>query len=105
MKRMLNSIFLILSFIETYLILSFFIPSLKIKLIAPPLEYFLKSISSTYLFKIIISLLVVLLLSLIYLFLKRRKIKINTKIMGIILGIGFIIIFTAIIYSLNVRHF
>lgn len=54
-RKILSVISFIVGFILTYLILCFFVPGLRIKLSAPPLEYFIKSIKNTVLLKTIIS--------------------------------------------------
>ena len=96
-KKVLMTILFLFGFIETYLIMSFYIPSLKINLIAPPLEYFLKSISSSYPFKIIISSLIGLALSGIYLLLNKRKV--NNKVIVLIVVICLLLILIGAIYS------
>ncbi len=51
------ALFLIV-FIAVYLVICFVIPGMRIKLEAPPLEYFFKSISHMALFKAMVSLVV-----------------------------------------------
>lgn len=96
-KKVLMTILFLFGFIETYLIMSFYIPSLKINLIAPPLEYFIKSLGSAYLFKTIISSLTGLVLSGIYLLLNKRRI--NTKVIVLIVVICLLLILIGVIYS------
>ena len=75
-----------LGFLETYLITSFYVPSLQIRLIAPPLTYFTESISSTWLFKSVISIVVALLLSIGYILKKKEKTKkVNDKVILLML--------------------
>lgn len=47
MSKVLSIIYFCLGFIESYLIMSFYIPSLRIGLIAPSLEFFVSSIKTT----------------------------------------------------------
>lgn len=74
-----------LGFLETYLITSFYVPSLQIRLIAPPLTYFTESISSTWLFKSVISIVVALLLSIDILLKKEKTKKVNDKVILLML--------------------
>ena len=93
-----------LGFIDTYLIMSFYIPGLRIGLIAPPLEFFLKSVSSTWLFKLIISMLIGLIIDGIYILLKKQK-K-NTKGLMLILAIIFVIVIIgALLTSIKASRF
>lgn len=96
-NKILTILLFLFGFIEAYLIMSFYIPSLKINLIAPPLEYFIKSLGSAYLFKIIISSLMGLALSGIYLLLNKRKV--NTKVIVLIIVICLLLIVIGVIYS------
>lgn len=95
---MKKTIFLfIMSLIEIYLILSFFIPSLIIGLITTPLNYFIVNLTSDWLFKIIISILIAILITIIGK--KIIKTKKAENIMTIILIVIFIIICITVINS------
>lgn len=97
MSKVLSIIYFCLGFIETYLIMSFYIPSLRIGLIAPPLDFFLKSIKTTWVFKTIISTILGLLMIGIYFLLIRKK-K-DSKIFTLLLVLLFIIILIGSIYE------
>lgn len=88
--------------IESYLILSFFIPSLIIGLITTPLNYFLANLKSAWLFKIIISFLISVLITIIGK--KAIKTKKAETIITIILIVAFIIIFVKVINSCFMAH-
>ena len=83
--------------IESYLILSFFIPSLIIGIITTPLNYFIANLTSAWLFKIIISVLISALITIISK--KNIKTKKAETIMRLILIVAFIIIFVKVINS------
>ena len=104
MKKIITIALLVLVFIETYLIMSFYIPSLRLKLIAPPLEFFLKSLASTWLFKFIISVVVGLIIGGIHVLLvKKNK---DTKVLMLVLAIFFIIVVIGVIYvSITANRF
>lgn len=105
-NKMISTVLFLFGFIETYLIMSFYIPSLKILLIAPPLEYFFKSISSSCLFKIIISSLIGLSLNGIYILIKKRKVKIYPKTLLLVIVICLLLIVIGAIYSsLRAKYF
>ena len=96
MKKIITIALFVLGFIETYLIMSFYIPSLRLKLIAPPLEFFLKSLASTWLFKFIISIIVGLIISGIYvLLIKKKK---DTKGLMFVVAIFFMIVVIGVLY-------
>lgn len=73
MKKLLLSILIfIIAFMGTYIIICY-LPGMRIKLFAPPGEYFIESIMHTVLLKSIISSLVGLIAVSIYLITKRRN--------------------------------
>ena len=82
MSKVLSIIYFCLGFIESYLIMSFYIPSLRIGLIAPSLEFFVSSIKTTWVFKTIIS--------------TKKK---DSKIFTLLLVLLFIIILIGSIYE------
>ena len=88
--------------IESYLILSFFIPSLIIGIITTPLNYFIANLTSAWLFKIIISVLISALITIISK--KNIKTKKAETIMRLILIVAFIIIFVKVINSCFMEH-
>ena len=88
--------------IESYLILSFFIPSLTIGIITTPLNYFIANLTSAWLFKIIISVLISALITIISK--KNIKTKKAETIMRLILIVAFIIIFVKVINSCFMAH-
>ena len=90
MSKVLSIIYFCLGFIESYLIMSFYIPSLRIGLIAPSLEFFVSSIKTTWVFKTIISTILGLLMIGIYFLLIRKK-K-DSKIFTLLLVLLFIIL-------------
>ena len=97
MSKKLILTFFCLGFIDTYLIMSFYIPSLRLRLIAPPLEFFFKSVSSTWLFKLMISILIGLIIDGIYILLKKHK-K-NTKGLMLVLAIIFVIVIIGVLHT------
>ena len=97
MSKKLILTYFCLGFIDTYLIMSFYISGLRLGLIAPPLEFFLKSVSSTWLFKLIISILVGLIIAGIYILLKKHK-K-NTKGLMLVLVIIFVIVIIGALHT------
>ena len=84
--------------IESYLILSFFIPSLIIGIITTPLNYFIVNLTSAWLFKIIISVLISALITII------SKKNIKTKKAETIMRLILIVVFVKVINSCFMAH-